>query len=1460
MAYESVKQRLGRFLLLFMSVLWIGGVVYAYQISPMSPRANDVAEEETPQSVLQKYQTELSDVHQSYKGTIESFYEVVQNEYLSLLDSTYTAYYRSMQSKYDNYDGVTQTFSAYSSEMYNECVMGKNEMASIFNSAQSRQEVVNVNETALRDVQRYQTELSDVYTTYKQEIEKSDASERDSYLSQLLDAFNSSNGQIQELIDNYYGTYTLSEHVNEAAEYSSRGKTVLKGIRDSAIGGTTPDSSGGLEIYYIEEGTVITPNQPITATQSVIMTPGDDSEWPTNMSMGSAWVNPLEFTASIYYPNSTTTFTFERSLRGTNNPKDSILVDGVSTGSGYKPGNKNVPKSGGFLTFEVLKEGSLIVPVRVFTSKQLFVTDKEGNMKTDIQFKDASGQTIKLLSDPLCAVSATEDVTGFVSFNVKPGEKYYVFCVGSKARFGGYVFSTDTIAIDPASMSDVIAALEPSNREPYAVLSEDNTVLTFYYDNQKEARGGMDVGPFNDSSYQSWYSKCGNITAVVFDDSFANCTTLTSTAYWFLSCRKLTTIAGISNLRTDNVTDMNSMFKGCSGLTSLDVSGFNTGNVTNMSGMFYGCSSLTSLDVSNFNTANVRDMREMFMTCFSLKSLDLSNFNTANVTRMLHMFYECSGLTSLDLSSFNVENVASIEYMFYNCSGLTTIYAGSGWDKLEVNTGGYMFEGCTKLVGGAGTEFDANHTDDTYAHIDGGPDNPGYFTDIADTAAVVDEIIQFADANVKAICVKNWDTNGDGELSKTEAAAVTSLNQVFYRNGDITSFDEFQYFTGVKEIGEREFMDCSKLSSIILPSTLESINREAFYYCGLSEITIPASVTSIHYAGLYQCFRNIYVDSDNPNYCSVDGVLYSKDLTKILCYPVRRNEESYTILSSVTVIGGCSFYGCYLKRIEIPSGVTRFEQGAFRYCHNLVSVDIPEGIEIIEDENYQYCDSLQSVSVPASVTSIASDVFNGCPMLQEINVDPNNQEYASVNGIFYNKTLSKLIVFPPAKPETSFEIPEGVTEIGTYAFYGCKNLTAISIPQTVNTIGYASFEYATNLMSVTVFKEQPIRISDCFTDETFQNGTLYVPSGTKALYEAANGWKRFLNIVEMEPAVDYAFDTTTGVLTISGGTSLADALSAAGGRDEVAKTITAILWENDMPLTNSDLQGLDNPNMLIYVKSDSLAPVNRDNVVVNGFAKNIVLTDVESGNNNFYCPGAFKAEMISYTRNFQQQTEIGVSRGWETIALPFDVQTIMHEKNGVISPFGNAASTKHFWLRQLTYDGIAQATAIEANTPYIISMPNSNDYPAEFNQAGRVTFSSQNAVVPVTSGNVASVRDSATNTMIVFYPTMQRIAQNEELYALNVGDPHTGYAEGSVFVAGLRDIRPFECYTWHHAHGPAPQFIPINELNGGATGIETIDHSPLTIHQWYDLNGRRLQQKPTRKGVYILNGRAVVIK
>ncbi len=337
-----------------------------------------------------------------------------------------------------------------------------------------------------------------------------------------------------------------------------------------------------------------------------------------------------------------------------------------------------------------------------------------------------------------------------------------------------------------------------------------------------------------------------------------------------------------------------------------------------------------------------------------------------------------------------------------------------------------------------------------------------------------------------------------------------------------------------------------------------------------------------------------------------------------------------------------------------------------------------------------------------------------------------------------------------------------------------------------------------------------------------------------------------------------------GLLTVQKATTLAEALNKCDA-NKVNESITTIVWASRQKLTDSDMQAINNPNVLIYVTDESMTSVTKNVVVGNdsiGFtAKNIVLTDVTNGNGDFKCTQAFTAERISYTREFKQQTQVDVCRGWETIALPFAVQTVTHERNGVIAPFGNSASGKHFWLRQLTQSGLQPATTIEANMPYLISMPNNTDlYAADFNQGGRVTFTAENTAVPVTTQHVTALADST----ILFVPTTMQVGRSSDVWALNVGQVRGANLEGSVFERDFREVRPFEAYTVHRSNTPAPRFVPINDINGGnltgISGASLVNSEKVNNEKWYDLNGRQLQQKPTKGGVYILNGKKVVLR
>lgn len=236
--------------------------------------------------------------------------------------------------------------------------------------------------------------------------------------------------------------------------------------------------------------------------------------------------------------------------------------------------------------------------------------------------------------------------------------------------------------------ADVTPGVTPDvTSEAYAVFDSSDGSFTFFRDDKGKYTDGQVSGTktyytgFEDITGEtdpSWYNSSSDnqkntIKTVIFKDKIKP-----KTCYdWFSNAKSLTSITGLDKLDTSAVTDMKFMFYSCSSLTSLDVSSFNTENVTNMGSMFYSCSSLTSLDLSRFNTENVTNMLSMFCYCRKLKTIYASSLFTTNAVS------------------------SSTSNMFY---------------------------GCTSLVGGAGTTYDEDYRDKTYARIDGGASNPGYFT------------------------------------------------------------------------------------------------------------------------------------------------------------------------------------------------------------------------------------------------------------------------------------------------------------------------------------------------------------------------------------------------------------------------------------------------------------------------------------------------------------------------------------------------------------------------------------------------------------------------------------------------------------------------------------------------------------------------------------------------------------
>ena len=301
------------------------------------------------------------------------------------------------------------------------------------------------------------------------------------------------------------------------------------------------------------------------------------------------------------------------------------------------------------------------------------------------------------------------------------------------------------------------------------------------------------------------------------------------------------------------------------------------------------------------------------------------------------------------------------------------------------------------------------------------------------------------------------------------------------------------------------------------------------------------------------------------------------------------------------------------------------------------------------------------------------------------------------------------------------------------------------------------------------------------------------------------------------------------------------------------KHLAAIIWNAPVMMApTAAAAGITNPNLLLYVDNKVYAPQGVRNVVANGSASSIILTDEEGG--SYYCPQAFQAQSISYTHTYSQVTGINNEcRGWETIALPFDVQNIKHETVGKIAPFAaKDATIRSFWLGELDESGFKKASEINAYTPYIISMPNNEVYGDSYILAGKVTFEAVNTMVPATD-----IKTTSKGTH-VFTPCFDIIEASPSVYAINKNDQSTNFVEGSIFMPNYRDVKPFEAYIFIPTNAAAPRYIPIQDET--TSGIDDLMMDVNVLPQGiYDLTGRKLQGA-LHKGVYIIDGKKVMVK
>ncbi len=221
--------------------------------------------------------------------------------------------------------------------------------------------------------------------------------------------------------------------------------------------------------------------------------------------------------------------------------------------------------------------------------------------------------------------------------------------------------------------------------------------------------------------------------------------------------------------------------------------------------------------------------------------------------------------------------------------------------------------------------------------------------------------------------------------------------------------------------------------------------------------TIPRGVTTLGDGAFYECFnlRAISVEEANPSFSSVEGILFNKDQTTLIQYPSSRVGTSYTIPDSVTIIGDSAFLNCGLASVTIPNSVTLIGNSAFLSCYWLTNATLPNSLTIIGDSSFYDCFRLTCVSIPNSLTSIGEEVFLGCYSLTSVTIP---------NGVTSIGTRA----FAGCSALTNVTIASSVTNIGDFAFASCTSLASVIIPNRVTSVGDAVFLNCFGLRSVTI--------------------------------------------------------------------------------------------------------------------------------------------------------------------------------------------------------------------------------------------------------------------------------------------------------------------------------------------------------------------------------------------------------
>ena len=641
------------------------------------------------------------------------------------------------------------------------------------------------------------------------------------------------------------------------------------------------------------------------------------------------------------------------------------------------------------------------------------------------------------------------------------------------------------------------------------------------------------------SMYASSFQNCSNIASIIVEaenksfDSRDNCNAVITKGSNML-------VVGCKNTIIPNsVTSIwKRAFLGRTSLTNITI----PNSVTSIEEYaFYNCSNLTSITIGNSVT---RIGNYAFEYCSNLSSITIPN-SVESIGN--DAFSYCSSLTSVVIPN----SVMSIgEGAFWINENLTKVTIHG----TRIMFGNWAFAGCNKLESVESYDINPLTIDET---VFGVVDDEGNYTGFTNASLYVRKGYES-----KYQTTSGWNLFAniaemenmqleDGEIFTANTAEGVKMTYKVISaadktcqvgNGIISSVSNGT--TGqltipstvdgytVISIGDYAFLNCRKLSNVIIPNSVTGIGEGSFQNCvSLSSVVIPSSVSTINASSFQNCYKitSIIVETGNSTFDSRDNcnavITKGSNILVVGC-------QNTIIPNSVTSIADRAFYGrTDLTNITIPNSVTSIGERTFANCSSLRTMVVEQGNivydsrnncnAIIETATNTLISGCSNTEIPNGITHIGKYAFLYCTSLTSITI-PNSVTNIEDDAFMYCSGL------------TSVTIPNSVTSIGANAFRDCSSLASVTIPNSVTSIGLFAFCDCTGLNSIISEIKAPFDIDFVFQSNkngNKLNATLYVPFGTKSLYEASSGWNQFADIVEMEP-VDgeiFAAKTAEGV-------------------------------------------------------------------------------------------------------------------------------------------------------------------------------------------------------------------------------------------------------------------------------------------------------------------------------------------